>query len=150
MIPLWSIPYVFASWKETLFQATYSENQFSWHSLRPWSQVLAASFFPHSLHRDQGLASQKAGRPTYRALLFLLLSSLALCIQLFSTAESSLQVTLGAGRLRREESLAECVLSREGLSWGRTLLCVRAAPAPQPRSELASLWYSDKGQLFHS
>ena len=89
MIPLWSIPYVFASWKETLFQATYSENQFSWHSLRPWSQVLAASFFPHSLRRDQGLASQKAGRPTYRALLFLLLSSLALCIQLCSFPQLS-------------------------------------------------------------
>ena len=39
---------------ETLFQATYFENQFSWHSLHPWSQVLAASFFPHSLHVRPG------------------------------------------------------------------------------------------------
>lgn len=38
---------------------------------------------------DQGLASQKAGRPTYLAVLFLLLSSLALFIQLCSFPQLS-------------------------------------------------------------
>lgn len=122
--------------------------------------------FPTSLKSGVGsillsslfIPETRVWRPRRQAGQHTLLSPLPASLQLstfhpalfFSTAESNLQVTLGTGRLRREESLAECVLSQEGLSWGWTLLCVRAAPAPQPHSEHASLWYSDKGQLFHS
>lgn len=119
VMPLWK--YSICTCKlETLFQATYSENQFSWHSLHPWSQVLAASFFPYSLHMRPGFGvpeSRQASIPCCPLPASRQLSAFHPAL-FFSAAESSLQVTLGTGRLRRKESLGECVRSQTGLSWG--------------------------------
>lgn len=76
---------------------------------------------------------RKEAKPTYLAFLSLLLSSLALSIQLCSFPQQRpvFRSPWGTGRHRRKDSLAECVHSQKWLSWGRPL-AVASHGAQQP------------------
>lgn len=115
VMPLWK--YSICTCKlETLFQATYSENQFSWHSLHPWSQCWQHPSFLTLCTWDQGLASQKAGRPAYLAVLSLLLASLVLFIQLCSFPQLSpvFRSLWGLGGLEGKSHWVSVSVPRQG------------------------------------